>query len=154
MCSSDLTIGTLDGANIEIRDAVGHENFFLFGLTAEEVKQRLHEGYRPREVYESDPELRAVLDLIADGHFSVTDPGFFRPLVESLLQHDPYLVLADYRAYVDAQREVEAAWADPARWTAMAVRNVAGMGWFSSDRTIREYAEEIWQARPVRVAMP
>jgi starch phosphorylase len=149
-----LTIGTLDGANIEIRDAVGHENFFLFGLTAEEVKERLRQGYDPRAVYESDPELREVLDLIADGHFSVTEPGLFRPLVDGLLTHDPYLVLADYRAYADAHRRVEEAWGDPARWAAMAVRNVAGMGWFSSDRTIREYADEIWQAEPVRVAMP
>jgi len=149
-----LTIGTLDGANIEIRDAVGPDNFFLFGLTAEEVKQRLQRGYNPREVYESDDELREVLDLIADGHFSVTDPGLFRPLVDNLLQHDPYLVLADYRAYADAHRRVASVWAEPARWSAMAVRNVAGMGWFSSDRTIREYAGEIWQAEPVRVEMP
>jgi len=149
-----LTIGTLDGANVEIRDAVGHENFFLFGLTAEEVKERLRQGYDPRAVYESDPELREVLDLIADGHFSVTDPGLFRPLVDGLLQQDPYLVLADYRAYADAHQRVEETWRDPARWAAMAVRNVAGMGWFSSDRTIREYADEIWKAEPVRVAMP
>ncbi|MFO0607744.1 MAG: glycogen/starch/alpha-glucan phosphorylase [Polyangiales bacterium] len=149
-----LTIGTLDGANIEIRDAVGPDNFFLFGLTAEEVKQRLQRGYNPREVYESDDELREVLDLIADGHFSVTEPGLFRPLVDNLLQHDPYLVLADYRAYADAHRRVASTWAEPARWSAMAVRNVAGMGWFSSDRTIREYAGEIWQAEPVRVEMP
>ncbi len=149
-----LTIGTLDGANIEIRDAVGHDNFFLFGLTAEEVKERLRQGYEPRAFYESDPELREVLDLIADGHFSVGDPGLFRPLVDGLLQHDPYLVLADYRAYADAHTRVAEAWRNPAHWATMAVRNVAGMGWFSSDRTIREYAGEIWQATPVRVAMP
>ncbi len=149
-----LTIGTLDGANIEIRDAVGAENFFLFGMTAEEVKERQAAGYDPRAFYESDDELREVLDLVADGHFSVGDPGLFRPLVDSLLTHDPYMVLADYRAYADAHARVVEAWEDPDRWSRMAVRNVAGMGWFSSDRTIREYAEEIWGAEPVRVPMP
>jgi len=146
-----LTIGTLDGANVEIREAVGPDNFFLFGLTADEVTARARGGYRPRDHYESDAELRAVLDLIRTGHFSVGEPGLFHPLVDHLLDHDPYMVLADYRAYVDCQTVVDECWRDPDRWTAMAIRNVARMGRFSSDRTIREYASEIWKTEPVRV---
>jgi len=146
-----LTIGTLDGANVEIREAVGEDNFFLFGLTADEVTARARGGYRPRDHYESDAELRAVLDLIRTGHFSVGEPGLFHPLVDHLLDHDPYMVLADYRAYVDCQTVVDECWRDPDRWTAMAIRNVARMGRFSSDRTIREYASEIWKTEPVRV---
>ncbi len=146
-----LTIGTLDGANIEIREAVGPENFFLFGHTAEEVKEIHARGYNPRTYYEQNPELREVLDLIAAGHFSVGDPGMFRPLVDSLLDHDPYLVLADYAAAAEAQRRVDAAWRDPERWTRMAILNVAHMGRFSSDRTIREYASEIWGVSPMSI---
>ncbi len=146
-----LTIGTLDGANIEIRDAVGADNFFLFGMTADEVAARWADGYRPRTHYEQDAELREVIDLIRSGHFSVGEPGLFQPLVDGLLEHDPYMVLADYRAYIDCQRRVEETWRDPARWAAMAMRNVAHMGPFSSDRTIREYADEIWETKPVPV---
>jgi starch phosphorylase len=146
-----LTIGTLDGANVEIREAVGADNFFLFGMNADEVAAKAHGGYRPRDFYESDEELRAVLDLVRTGHFSVGEPALFHPLVDHLLDHDPYMVLADYRAYVDCQGAVEDAWRDPDRWTAMAIRNVARMGRFSSDRTIREYASEIWKTEPVRV---
>ncbi len=148
-----LTIGTLDGANIEIREAVGAENFFLFGLTAEQVKDLHHRGYNPRDYYEQHGELREVLDLIAAGYFSVGEPGMFRPLVDSLLNHDPYLVLADYAAYAEAQRRVDDAWQDRARWTRMAMLNVARMGRFSSDRTIHEYAREIWNVSPVRVSI-
>ncbi len=146
-----LTVGTLDGANIEIRDAVGPENFFLFGLTADEVSDARRSGYRPRDFYERDAELREVLDLIRSGFFSVGEPGLFRPLVDGLLEHDPYMVLADYAAYAQAQREVSAAWGDRERWNRMAILNVARMGRFSSDRTIREYADEIWGATTVRV---
>jgi starch phosphorylase len=146
-----LTIGTLDGANIEIRDAVGAENFFLFGLTAEEVKDAQRKGYNPRAHYEQNAELREVLDLIAAGYFSVGDPGMFRPLVDSLLEHDPYMVLADYGAYADAQRRVDAAWLDDEQWTRKAIHNVSQMGTFSSDRTIREYAREIWNVSPVHI---
>jgi starch phosphorylase len=144
-----LTIGTLDGANIEIRDEVGHENFFLFGLTAQEVQDVLHRGYRPRDHYEQNPELRAVLDLIQGGFFDHEHPELFRPIVQSLLEHDPYLLLADFASYADCQKRVEEAYRDKERWTRMAILNVARMGKFSSDRTIREYAEEIWKAQSV-----
>lgn len=146
-----LTVGTLDGANIEIREAVGAENFFLFGLTADEVAERKKNGYRPRDFYERDPELKEILDLVRSGFFSVREPGLFTGLVDGLLENDPYMVLADYPAYAQAQREVSAAWADRDRWNRMAILNVSRMGRFSSDRTIREYANEIWTATPVRV---
>ncbi len=144
-----LTIGTLDGANIEIRDEVGHENFFLFGLTAQEVQDLLRRGYRPRDFYEHNAELRAVLDLIHGGFFEPEHPELFRPLVLSLLDHDPYLLLADFASYADCQQRVEQAFVDKERWTKMAILNVARMGKFSSDRTIREYAEQIWKAQSV-----
>ncbi len=148
-----VTIGTLDGANVEIREAVGPENFFLFGMTAEEVTARVREGYNPRWHYDNEPELKEVIDLIASGFFSVGSPGHFLPLVDSLLTHDPYLVLADYAAYAAAQAQVSKAYRDPERWTRMAIHNVAHMGAFSSDRTIREYAREIWNAHPVPVSL-
>ena len=144
-----LTVGTLDGANVEIREAVGAENFFLFGLTADEVEARWREGYNPRWHYENEPELREVLDLVRTGHFSVGEPGLFHPLIDGLLDHDPYLVLADFAAYAACHRRVEDLWRDPAAWQAMAIRNIAGMGRFSSDRTIRDYADEIWSCPPV-----
>jgi glycogen phosphorylase len=144
-----LTVGTLDGANIEIREAVGEENFFLFGLTAEEVKQRKAEGYRGRAVYETNPALREVIDLISGGFFSPEDRGLFKPLMDGLLDDDRYLVLADFDGYVKAQAEVAKAWSDPARWWKAAILNVARVGRFSSDRTIREYAKDIWGIRAV-----
>jgi starch phosphorylase len=144
-----LTIGTLDGANIEIRDEVGHENFFLFGLTAQEVQEQLRRGYRPREYTEQNAELRAVLDLIHGGFFDPEHPELFRPLVQSLLEQDPYFLLADFASYAECQQRVEEAFVDKERWTRMAILNVARMGKFSSDRTIREYAEQIWKATPV-----
>jgi starch phosphorylase len=147
-----LTIGTLDGANIEIREAVGAENFFLFGLTAEGVQRVGREGYRPREIYERDPELREALDQIRDGIFSGGDTEIFRPLVDSLIHHDPYLVLADYAAYVAAQAEVQRAYHDVPRWTRMSILNVARIGRFSSDRAVREYCEDIWKVSAVPVA--
>jgi starch phosphorylase len=147
-----LTIGTLDGANVEIRDAVGAEHFFLFGMTAEEVVAR-RAAYRPREVVERDPELARVLDLLASGELAGGDAGLFRPLVSSLLDHDPFFVLADFRAYVEAQESVARAYADPERWTRSAILNVARMGFFSSDRSIHEYARTIWDVAPVDVAL-
>ncbi|MFL5395228.1 MAG: glycogen/starch/alpha-glucan phosphorylase, partial [Myxococcales bacterium] len=144
-----LTIGTLDGANIEIREEVGEENFFLFGLTADQVQDLWRRGYRPRDHYEQDAELKAVLDLIWSGFFEPDHPELFRPLVQSLLDHDPYLLLADFRSYVECQAAVGKAYQDPDRWTKMAILNIARMGKFSSDRTIREYARDIWQAESV-----
>ncbi len=146
-----LTIGTLDGANVEIREAVGAENFFLFGLTVDEVERMRREGYRPAERRDADPELADALDAIASGVFSRGDRDLFRPLVDGLLGHDPFFVLADYRAYVDAQREVETAWRDVDRWTRASILNTARMGFFSSDRSIRDYARDIWRVVPVPV---
>ena len=144
-----LTIGTLDGANIEIRDEVGHENFFLFGLTAQQVAETWKRGYRPRDFYEQNAELKAVLDLINSGFFEPDHPEIFRPLVQSLLEHDPYLLLADFQSYADCQARVSQAFTDPDAWSRMAILNIAHMGKFSSDRSIHQYAEEIWRAQPV-----
>jgi glycogen phosphorylase len=144
-----LTIGTLDGANIEIRDAVGHENFFLFGLTADEVARRKAEGYTPRSIYESNSELREAIDLIDSGFFSGGDRGLFHPLVESLLTRDDYMLLADYQAYVDCQQRVSDAYSDQNNWTRMSILNTARVGRFSSDRSIREYCRDIWKVRPI-----
>jgi starch phosphorylase len=143
-----LTIGTLDGANVEIREAVGPENFFLFGLTAEEVAARRATGYRPREFYESNPELREALDAIRGGVFSNGDRDLFRPLVDSLLTRDEYFLLADYQAYVDSQARVSDAFLDGDAWTRMSILNSARVGRFSSDRSIREYCRDIWHVTP------
>jgi starch phosphorylase len=147
-----LTIGTLDGANVEIRDAVGHENFFLFGLTADEVGKLKASGYRPRSIYESNPQLREAIDLIDSGFFSNGDRELFRPLVESLLNHDEYMLLADYQAYMDCQRRVSEAYRDQKNWTRMSILNSARVGRFSSDRSIREYCRDIWNARSITTA--
>jgi glycogen phosphorylase len=140
-----LTIGTLDGANIEIRDAVGHDNFFLFGLTTEQVEARLAEGYHPRSIYESNPFLRETIDALAAGHFSRGDKEIFRPLIDQLLNRDPYLLFADYQSYIDAQDHVGETYRDYEKWSRMSILNVAHMGKFSSDRAIREYSANIWR---------
>jgi len=146
-----LTIGTLDGANIEIRELVGPENFFLFGLNAEEVMALKASGYRPYDWYASNPSLKRAVDAIASGAFSRGDTSLFRPLVESLLSRDEYLVFADYQAYIDCQERVSQAYLDQEAWTRMSILNTARTGYFSSDRTIREYARDIWKLKPVRV---
>jgi len=146
-----LTIATLDGANIEIRDEVGPENFFLFGLTADEVVDLKAGGYDPRYYYESDEELKETLELIGSGFFSNGDSNLFNPLVDSLIYHDEYLVLADYHSYVDCQDKVSQAYGDQKKWTRMSILNVARMGKFSSDRSVREYAEKIWNVEPVPI---
>ncbi|HTN51053.1 MAG TPA: glycogen/starch/alpha-glucan phosphorylase [Anaeromyxobacter sp.] len=147
-----LTVGTLDGANVEIREEVGAENFFLFGLTVEQVAALKQRGYSPWEIYRNDRRVKAVLDAVSSGLFSPGEPALFRQLVEGLLNGgDPYLVLADFAAYCACQDEVDRAYRDPERWTRMAILNVARTGKFSSDRTIREYAEEIWKVSPVRL---
>jgi starch phosphorylase len=144
-----LTIGTLDGANIEIRDAVGHGNFFLFGLTAPEVEATKNAGYHPRMIYEGNPVLRDALDGIANGEFSRGDRSLFRPLIDGLLTSDPYLLLADYQSYVDCQDQVSATFLDQDKWSKMSIYNAARMGRFSSDRAIQEYCRNIWGATPV-----
>ena len=145
-----LTIGTLDGANVEIRQQVGPENFFLFGMDVDGVEALRQAGYRPRACYEEDAELAAAINMIARGFFSHGDLQLFKPLVDNLLEQDPFLVLADYRAYIDAQAKVGQAWANPQEWTRMAILNVAGMGPFSSDRSIRDYCRDIWMVEPQR----
>ncbi|HYQ48341.1 MAG TPA: glycogen/starch/alpha-glucan phosphorylase, partial [Thermodesulfovibrionales bacterium] len=144
-----LTIGTLDGANVEIREEVGAENFFLFGLTAEKVHDLTVKGYDPRSYYESNTRLREVIDQIRSGHFSAGDEQLFIPLIDNLLNHDPFMLLADYQAYVDCQEQVSAAYRDQERWIRMSILNVARMGKFSSDRSIREYCDNIWKIKPV-----
>jgi glycogen phosphorylase len=140
-----LTIGTLDGANVEILEEVGQENFFLFGLTAPQVFAIQAEGYRPREFYNHNPELHEVIDAIGGGAFSRGDREMFRPMVDSLLNHDPFLVLADYQSYVECQGRVSEAFKDERRWATMSILNIARLGKFSSDRAIREYHEKIWR---------
>lgn len=151
MMNGALTIGTLDGANVEIREEAGAENFFLFGLTVDEVEALKRDGYRPASVVTENPELRAVLDLIAGGHFSHGDTEVFRPLIDNLIHHDPFLVLADYASYVQCQDRVSAAWQDRDAWSRMSILNAARSGKFSSDRAIEEYCDEIWGVRPVKV---
>ncbi|HSA82136.1 MAG TPA: glycogen/starch/alpha-glucan phosphorylase [Geminicoccaceae bacterium] len=143
-----LTIGTLDGANIEIRDLVGHDNMFIFGLTAEEVQYQRANGYDPRAQIEATPALADALHAIVTGAFSPDDPGRFRPLVERLQGQDYFMVAADFAAYAATQRQVDQQYRDPAIWWRRAALNTAQVGWFSSDRTIRDYAREIWQALP------
>ena len=139
-----LTIGTLDGANIEIREEVGAENFFLFGMTAQEAEDRWNRGYQPRSIYDSNPELREAIDCIARGTFSPEQPDLFRPIVDSLLYRDTFMVLADYQAYMDSQSEVTRSYRDRDHWTSTSILNTARMGKFSSDRTIRDYCRDIW----------
>jgi glycogen phosphorylase len=145
-----LTIGTLDGANVEIREEVGPENFFLFGLRAEEVERMRQTGYNPVQYYESDPELKRALDQIGSGYFSPAEPSLFAPILEALLRDgDYFLVLADYRSYVDTQDRVDELFNDPEEWTRKAILNTAHMGKFSSDRAVLEYAREIWGVPPL-----
>jgi starch phosphorylase len=147
-----LTIGTLDGANVEIGEEVGSENIFIFGLTVEQVAALWTKGYHPWDYYNNDEELRAVIDWLGSEYFTPGEAGAFGALHHSLLHGgDPYLLLADFRSYCDAQARVDAAYRDPSKWARMAILNTARMGKFSSDRTIREYAEQIWRLRPVKV---
>lgn len=148
-----LTIGTLDGANVEIREEVGAENFFLFGLTAEEVASIQKSGYQPLEYYRNNPELQGVIERITSGQFSNGDQELFMPLVDSLLFHDTFMLFADFGAYVDAQKQVDDAYRDQERWTRMSILNTARMGKFSSDRAIREYCRDIWKVKPVPVVL-
>jgi len=146
-----LTIGTLDGANVEIREEVGADNFFHFGLSSDEVDRVKALGYRPWELYQGNPELKAVIDLISRGLFSHGDLSLFRPLVENLTGKDEFLLFADYQSYIERQREVSDVYRDPARWTRMSILNVARLGKFSSDRTITEYNRDVWHVNPVPI---
>jgi starch phosphorylase len=146
-----LTIGTLDGANAEIREEVGAEKFFLFGLNVEQVHELKLRGYHPQEVLDRIAVLREILDFIGSGALAGGDSNLFRPLVDRLLHEDPFLVLADCQAYADCQEQVSALWRNQPAWTRKAIPNVARMGKFSSDRSIREYCERVWRVRPVKV---
>jgi starch phosphorylase len=141
-----LTIGTLDGANVEIKEQVGAENIFIFGMTTEQVAQWRGQGIDMRETIARSPALKEVLDAIGSGVFSPDDPGRYTGLVDTLTHHDHFMVCADFDAYYACQREVAAKWLDQPAWWRSSILNTARMGWFSSDRTISEYAEEIWKA--------
>ncbi|MGH7936849.1 MAG: glycogen/starch/alpha-glucan phosphorylase, partial [Chthoniobacterales bacterium] len=142
-----LTIGTLDGANVEIREEVGAENFFLFGLTTPEVAERKARGYRPRDYYESNEALREVIDFMTSG--ALGDAELFQPIVQNLLGDDPYMLMADYQSYIDAQELVSVLWRDQPAWTRTSILNSARMGKFSSDRSVRDYCERIWKIAPL-----
>ncbi len=144
-----LTIGTLDGANIEIREEAGEENFFLFGLNAAEADELRSRGYQPRSWYEGNEQLRVAIDQIAAGAFSNGNSTLFRPLVDNLLKRDEYLLLADYQSYIECQDRISAAFRNKKKWTEMSILNVARMGQFSSDRSIREYCEKIWKTKAI-----
>jgi starch phosphorylase len=144
-----LTIGTDDGANVEIRKLVGDDNFFLFGMSEPEVEALWTEGYRPADFYQEDDELRRAIDLIASGAFSDGDRSIFEPLVSNLLYDDRFMALADFRSYLDAQGRVDAAYADQDAWVRSAILNVARSGYFSSDRAMRDYLDRIWHATPI-----
>jgi starch phosphorylase len=148
-----LTVGTLDGANIEIKEEVGEANIFIFGLTVDEVKT-LRSHYNPREYYENDQLLKRVIDFVRAGFFSPEEPEMFHHLVDYLLNNDPYLILADFGDYRACQELVGAAYRDRERWIKMAIRNVARIGRFSSDRAICEYNERIWRAKPLKIPLP
>ncbi len=148
-----LTIGTLDGANVEIREAVGAENFFLFGMDAAQVEDRITQGYNPWDDIKNDGDLQSTLNLIDSGLFSHGDLRLFAPLVANLREHDPYLVCADYRAYLDCQDNVNQQYLNVASWTQMSVLNVARIGQFSSDRAVQEYANDIWKVKPISVKL-
>ena len=148
-----LTIGTLDGANVEIMEEVGSENIFIFGLTTEEVEELKSSGYNPMDYYNENEELKGVIDMIASGVFCPSSPDLFKPLTDSLMYHgDNYLLFADYKAYVECQDRVSREYLDRENWIRKSIINVANMGKFSSDRTIAEYAEEIWRVKPINVA--
>jgi starch phosphorylase len=145
-----LTIGTMDGANIEIHNEVGADNIFIFGLATDEVANLRASGYRPLDYYHGNSELSQVIDMLGNGYFSPEEPARFKPIVDNLLEHgDHYLLLADYGSYIEAQKAVELAYQDQEQWLRKAILNVANMGKFSSDRTILQYAQQIWHTKPV-----
>jgi starch phosphorylase len=146
-----LTIGTLDGANIEIHKEVGDENYFHFGLTADEIYAIKSRGYNPMVYYNANQGLKETIDLIISGLFSPKDITLFKPFVDSLLCRDEHMVLADYQSYIDCQERAGTAFKDGKKWTKMSILTVARMGKFSSDRSIREYCEKIWHAKPMKI---
>lgn len=148
-----LTIGTLDGANVEIAEEVGNDNIFIFGLKVEDVAELKKKGYNPREYYDKNPRLKKVIDLLSCGFFSTENPSLFQPIVDKLMYHDEYFLMADFQMYYDEQQKVSKVYKDYDKWTTMAIMNVANMGKFSTDRTIKEYAEDIWNVKPLNIQM-
>jgi len=146
-----LTIGTLDGANVEIREEVGNDNFFLFGLTAAQVEDTKRNGYNPHFIYDNNEELREVINMINTGRFSNGDTNLFKPITDNLLWHDPFMLMADFSLYIACQDLVAETWKNTAEWNRMAVLNVARMGKFSSDRSIQDYCEKIWKVKPFNI---
>jgi len=146
-----LTIGTLDGANIEIREEVGDDNFFLFGLTATQVDEARQNGYNPHFIYDHNQELHEVINLINSGYFSKGDGDLFKPITDNLLWHDPFMLMADYPLYMACQDLVADTWKNPLEWNRKAILNVARMGKFSSDRSIHDYCEKIWKVKPFKI---
>jgi starch phosphorylase len=151
MMNGALTIGTLDGANIEIREEVGDDNFFLFGLTEDQVEE-MRSHYDPVAMINQDPDLKRVIGLLECGHFNQFEPGIFDPVLSAIKSpNDPWMTIADFRSFVDTQKQVEVAYQDKSRWTKMSILNCASSGKFSTDRTINEYNNEIWKLTPVSV---
>lgn len=146
-----ITIGTMDGANVEIREEVGEENIFIFGLHADEVLNLKNKGYYPREYYEKNPELKRVIDMLAADYFNKKEPGIFKPIVDSLLNSDYYCLFADYRSYIETQQKVNELYLDLDGWTRKSILNVARIGKFSSDRSVEEYAKYIWKVKPIKL---
>ena len=146
-----LTIGTMDGANIEIREEVGDDNIFIFGLLADEVANLKNNGYNPRDYYENNKDLKRVIDMISSNYFNKNEPGIFDPLIEELMNHDYYCLFADYQSYIDKQKEVSRLFRDTEEWTKKSILNVARIGKFSSDRSIQEYSQKVWNIKPIKV---
>jgi glycogen phosphorylase len=146
-----LTIGTLDGANIEMREEVGDDNFFLFGLTAAQVDETKRNGYNPHFIYDNNEELREVINMISSGTFSKGDSNMFKPITDNLLWNDPFMLIADYPLYVACQDLVAILWKNPSEWDRKAILNVARMGKFSSDRSIQDYCDKIWKVKPFKI---
>ena len=151
MMNGALTIGTYDGANIEIMDAVGEENFFLFGLRVDDV-EALRPHYDPVSIIAADGDLSAVFQLLESGHFNIDEPGIFEELIAAMKDpHDPWMTIADFRSYVDAQQQVSLAYRDPSHWTQMSIMNTACSGFFSTDRTMQDYNDDIWKLTPMNM---
>lgn len=148
-----LTIGTLDGANVEIREEVGEENFFLFGQTTEEVQETRQQGYRPYKYYEEQKDLKRIIDFLLSDELTNGNPELFRPLYDNLLQQDPYQVLKDFKSYCERKHEIHQVWKDQNEWARRSILNVSRVGKFSSDRSIADYCEHIWKADPVKVGI-
>jgi glycogen phosphorylase len=148
-----LTIGTLDGATIEIMEEVGQENIFIFGLKTPEIKELQMSGYRSRDYYERCPELKAAIDAVYHGMFSGNEGDIFRPLMDSLMNQDPYMVMADFESYAKCQEAVSAAYRNQAEWWRKSILNVANMGKFSSDRAVHQYADKIWGIKPLKIPL-